>query len=68
MTRTTLSFLGSALILASLSGPLMTAASSPTAPAGIDRVAAEQRFAVRFCFNQYRGQQDVNQCLARYVR
>jgi len=68
MTRTTCSLLGGAVILASASVPLLAATCTPAPSAGPGRAAVEQRFALSFCFNQYRSQDDVTRCLAHYVR
>jgi hypothetical protein len=67
MKRTTYSLLAGALLLASASVPLLAATCTP-APASAQRAAAEQRFALSYCYNQYRSQDDVTRCLARYVR
>jgi hypothetical protein len=68
MTRMMFSFPVGALLLASASVPLLAATCTPASPAGPDRAVTEQRFALHFCFSQYRGQDDVTRCLARYVR
>jgi hypothetical protein len=44
-------------------------APADAAPPGrSERAAVEQRFALSFCYNQYRSQDDVTRCLAHYVR
>jgi hypothetical protein len=68
MTRTMLSVLGGVLLALATLPACPSGPAAPEAASASDRAAAEQRFAVRFCFNQYRSQQDATQCLARYVR
>jgi hypothetical protein len=55
------------MILASASVPLLAATCTPAPSAGPGRAAVEQRFALSFCYGQYRSQDDVTRCLARYV-
>jgi hypothetical protein len=68
MMRTKYSFLAGALFLASAGVPLLAATCTPAPPTNPERAAAEQRFALSFCYSQYRSQDDVTRCLAYYVR
>jgi hypothetical protein len=76
MTRTTIS-IAAGMILVTLAVVLVQALLPSVAdavapgvygtPAG--RIApVEYRFATRFCFSQYKSQQDATACLAHYVR
>ena len=73
MARTTLSVVASVMLLSPTATPLHVREPAPpaavsTPAASRDRAAAEERFALRFCFKQYKSQQDATACLARYVR
>ena len=43
------------------------ASSDPTALHSEQQEASE-RFAIKYCYSQYRSQTDVNRCLQRYIR
>jgi predicted cobalt transporter CbtA len=77
MTRTTISVVaGIALVpfavgLMQASLPSVADAVAPGvygAPRGHVVAPVEQRFATRYCFSQYKTQQDAITCFARYVR
>jgi len=72
MARTTLSVVASVMLLSPTATPVHVRAPTPpavsAAAASPDRAAVEERFALRFCFNQYKSQRDATACLARHLR
>ena len=78
MTRTTVSLAAGmalvplAMVLMQASLPSVADAVAPgvygASSAGRVVAAVEHRFATRFCFSQYKSQQDATACLAHYVR
>jgi hypothetical protein len=51
-----------------LAFPIWTVEQDASSAPAVSKAEAEARFAVRYCYRQYRNQTDALACLARFVR